>query len=262
MIRVGVGGWNFAPWCGTFYPKGLPHAQELAFASRRLTSIEVNGTFYRTQTPEVFRKWADETPDGFVFSLKGPRYVVSRSNLGESGSSIERFIESGIAELGPKLGPLLWQFAPTKKFVAEDLAAFLALLPKELGGRRLRHVIEPRHDSFRTPELIPVLREHGAAVAYADSDDYPAIPDVTADFIYARLQRSTEDEPAGYPLDSLDLWAKRFQTWAEGGEPDDLPRVASERASRQKRDCFVYFISGAKVRNPAAALTFIEKLGA
>jgi uncharacterized protein YecE (DUF72 family) len=261
MIRVGIGGWTYEPWRGTFYPKGLPQAHELKHCSRCLTSIEVNGTFYRTQKPESFRKWADETPDDFVFSLKGPRYATNRTRLSEAGESVGRFIESGITELGPKLGPILWQFAPTKKFDEEDFDAFLGLLPREAGGRPLRHVVEVRHASFRCPAFIALLRRHRMPVVYADSDDYPAIPDVTGDFIYARLQRSREDESAGYAPDALDHWARRFGAWAAGGAPDDLVPVASpEPNGGQERDCFVYFIAGAKVRAPAAALAFLDRL--
>jgi uncharacterized protein YecE (DUF72 family) len=262
MIRVGIGGWTFEPWCGTFYPPGLPHARELAYASERLTSIEVNGTFYRTQTPQSFRKWAAETPDGFVFSLKGPRYATNRTRLAEAGPSIARFVESGITELGAKLGPLLWQFAPTKRFDEEDFAAFLELLPREADGCTLRHAVEVRHDSFCTPAFVALLRRHRVPVVYADADKFPAIADTTGDFVYARLQRCTEAEPTGYSAEALDLWARRFGIWASGGEPSDLPRVASppEAEGGKPRDCFVYFIAGAKVRAPAAAVAFRERL--
>jgi uncharacterized protein YecE (DUF72 family) len=261
MIRVGVGGWTYEPWCGTFYPPGLPKARELAYACERLTSIEINGTFYRTQKPDTFRKWAAEAPDGFVFSLKGPRYATNRTRLAEAGESIARFVDSGITELGPKLGPILWQFAPTKKFDEEDFSAFLDLLPKEADGRTIRHVVEVRHDSFCTPAFIALLSRHAVPVVYADAENFPAIADATGDLVYARLQRSSEDEPVGYSPDTLDLWAKRFRTWAAGGEPDDLPRVTPAQANETKaRDCFVYFIAGAKVRAPAAAMAFLERL--
>src|SRR5687767_10932989 len=207
MIRVGIGGWTYEPWRGAFYPAGLPHARELEYASRQVTSIEINGTFYGTQKPESFRRWAAETPDDFVFSLKGPRYAVNRRKLAEAGESIERFVTSGIAELGSKLGPLLWQFAATKKFDEDDFAAFLALLPKQLDGRALRHVVEVRHESFQTPEFVALLRRFAIPVVLADSDDYPAIADVAGDFVYARLQRSRANEPTGYPAAELDRWA-------------------------------------------------------
>ena len=167
-IYVGIGGWTFAPWRGVFYPADLPQAKELEFASRQLTSIEINGTFYRTQTAATFRKWAAEVPDGFVFSVKGPRYVTQRSTLAEAGDSLKRFFDSGVLELGDRLGPLLWQFAPFKKFDEKDVAAFLQLLPAKLDGRRLRHVLEPRHASFCTPAFIALLRRFGAAPVFAD----------------------------------------------------------------------------------------------
>ena len=261
MIRVGIGGWTYEPWRGTFYPPGLPQARELSYAASRLTSIEINGTFYRTQSPASFRKWADETPNGFVFSLKGPRYATNRTRLAEAGESIARFFDSGVTELGPKLGPILWQFAPTKKFDEEDFGAFLGLLPREADGRPIRHVVEVRHDSFCTPAFIALLQQYRVPVVYADAEKFPAVPDVTGDFVYARLQRSSEDEPAGYAAEALDRWAERFRAWASGGEPDDLPRVAPPEAGRgEQRDCFVYFIAGAKVRAPAAAMAFLERL--
>lgn len=262
MIRVGVGGWTYEPWRGTFYPRGLPQARELSYACGQLTSIEVNGTFYRTQKPDSFRKWAHEAPDGFVFSLKGPRYATNRSRLAEAGPSIVRFLESGVTELGPKLGPILWQFAPTKTFDEADFGAFLDLLPGEVDGRSIRHVVEVRHDSFRAPAFIELLRRHRVPVVYADAENFPAIADMTGDFVYARLQRSIEDEPTGYSPQALDLWAQRFQAWAGGGEPDDLPRVEQTppASERKPRDCFVYFIAGAKVRAPAAAMAFLQRI--
>jgi uncharacterized protein YecE (DUF72 family) len=260
MIKVGIGGWTYEPWRGTFYPPGLPQARELEYASRRVTSIEINGTFYGTQKPESFRRWAAETPDDFVFSLKGPRYAVNRRKLDEAGESIERFLASGITELGPKLGPLLWQFAPFKKFEEEDFAAFLALLPKTLAGRPLLHAVEVRHASFRVPAFIAQLQRYGIAVVYADSDEYPAIADVTAPFVYARLQRTAETEPAGYAPAELDAWARRLRAWAAGTEPDDLPRVGKAAKPAKSRPVFAYMISGAKVRAPGAALALLERL--
>src|SRR5260221_560347 len=187
QIGVGIGGWTFEPWRGTFYPKGLPHAKELAYASERLTSIEINGTFYRSQTPATFRKWADEVPDGFVFALKGPRFATNRRVLAEAGDSIKRFLDSGVTELGDHLGPLLWQFAPTKKFDEADFSGFLELLPDRQDGLKLRHVVEVRHDSFRTPAFIALIRKFNVAVVCAEHETYPGIADVTSDFVYLRL---------------------------------------------------------------------------
>lgn len=256
----GVGGWTYAPWRGVFYPKGLPQARELEYAAQNLTSIEVNGTFYGTMKPASFRKWASESPDGFVFSLKGPRYAVNRRVLAEAGDSINRFLESGITELGPKLGPLLWQFAPTKKFDPADFGAFLDLLPKKFDGHSLRHVIEVRNDNFKTPEFIALARKAGVAICYAEHDSYTEIADITSDFVYARLQKGDEKLKAGYPPKALDAWAARAATWIKGGEPDDLPRVDKQHAPKQPRDVFIYFIHEAKVRAPAAAMALIERL--
>ncbi|MEQ8698844.1 MAG: DUF72 domain-containing protein, partial [Bauldia litoralis] len=207
MIRVGIGGWTFAPWRGTFYPEGLKHADELKYAGEHLTTIEINGTFYRTQSAKSFAKWRDETPDGFVFALKGHRAVVNKKVLADAGEGIEWFLNSGLLELGDKLGPLLWQFAPYKKFDADDFGAFLTLLPKEKAGLALRHVVEVRHESFLVPECVDLLRQHGVAVVYAESDDYPAIADVTADFVYARLQKTEESIATGYAAADLDRFA-------------------------------------------------------
>ncbi len=260
MIRVGIGGWVFAPWRGEFYPKGLPQARELDYASRKLTTIEINGTFYSTQKPESFRRWAAETPDDFVFSLKAPRYATHRRVLAEAGDSIGRFFESGVLELAGKLGPILWQFHPGKKFERDDFAAFLALLPRRLAGKALRHVVEVRHASFIVPEFIALLREFSVAAVLADSAKHPLIADLTGDFVYARLQRTTEKEKTGYPARALELWAQRARVWAAGGASDDLATIAGPPADKRTRDVFIYMISGAKVRAPAAAMALIERL--
>jgi uncharacterized protein YecE (DUF72 family) len=257
---VGVGGWTYEPWRGVFYPKGLPHSKELTYAGEHLTSIEVNGTFYSTQSPKTYRKWASEVPDEFVFSLKGPRYAVNRRVLAEASDSIKRFLESGITELGPKLGPLLWQFASHKKFDEADFGAFLDLLPDKFDGHSLRHVVEVRNDTFKTPAFIALAREHGVAICYAEHDSYTEIADITADFVYARLQKGDEKLKAGYPPKALDAWAKRVQTWVKGGAPTDLPRVDKTSAPKQPRDTFIYFIHEAKLRAPAAAMALIERL--
>jgi uncharacterized protein YecE (DUF72 family) len=260
MIRVGVGGWTYAPWCGSFYPKGLPHARELAHASRQLTTIEINGTFYRTQSPASFRKWAEETPENFVFTVKGHRAVTNRAKLAEAGEAIEWFLASGVTELGDKLGPLNWQLAPTKKFDQDEIEAFLSLLPKERNGRPLRHALEVRHPSFTSPASVDVARRHGVAIVYAESDDYPGISDSTADFVYARLQRCREAEDCGYPDRELDTWAERAKAWERGEHPAGLPLLAAEGPAQRPRDVFLFFIAGDKVRAPAAATALIRRL--
>jgi uncharacterized protein YecE (DUF72 family) len=261
MAKIGIGGWVFEPWRGSFYPDGLPQARELSYAAGKLTAIEVNGTFYGSQKPSTFRKWADETPETFMFSLKAPRFATNRRVLAEAGPSIEKFVQSGIAELKAKLGPILWQFPPTKKFEPEDFAAFLALLPPDAEGVPLRHAVEVRHDSFAIPGFVDLARAHNAAVVYAHSADYPAIADPTADFVYARLQQSREDEKTGYSSAELKAWGERIRLWEAGGTPADLPLLSTPPA-RTPRECFVFFIAGAKVRNPEAAMALIGRLGA
>lgn len=261
-IRAGIGGWTFEPWRGVFYPEGLPQSRELAYAAEHLPTIEINGTFYRTQSPKSFAKWAKETPEGFVFSVKGPRYAVNRRVLAEAGPSIETFLASGVTELGPKLGPLLWQLAPTKKFDPEDLAGFLALLPKSHNGVTLRHALEVRHPSFMEPEFIALLRRAKVAVVLADHEKYPAIADVTSDFLYLRLQRGTDDIATAYASRDLKAWAKRCDNWASGATSSDAKDVVDPAgaAKRSARDVFVYFIHEGKVRAPAAAMAFMKEL--
>ena len=259
-IYAGIGGWTYEPWRGVFYPKGLPHARELAYAAERLTAIEINGTFYRTQSPATYRKWASEVPENFVFSLKGPRYAVNRRVLSEAGDSIKRFLNSGITELGPRLGPLLWQFTPFKKFDEADFGGFLELLPKTFDGHTLRHVVEVRHDSFKTPAFVALLRKFSIPVVFAEHDKYPAIADIAGDFVYARLQKGDENLKAGYPPKALDGWAARAKTWAQGGEPKDLARVDKTSVKKEPRDVFLYFIHAAKIRAPSAAMALIERL--
>jgi len=262
-IRVGIGGWTFEPWRGVFYPKGLPHARELEYASRQLTTIEINGTFYRTQTPATFAKWAAEVPDGFVFAVKGPRYAVNRRVLAEAGDSVKRFLDSGPLEMGDKLGPFLWQFAPTKRFDAADFGRFLELLPAKLDGRKLRHVVEVRHNSFCTPEFIALVREFEIPVVYAEHETYPGIADCVGDFVYLRLQKGEDSIPTAYPPKQIDAWGKRAAAWAKGGIPADLDLVdPAKKAKAAPRDVFVYFIHEGKVRAPAAAMAMIERLGA
>jgi uncharacterized protein YecE (DUF72 family) len=261
VIRIGIGGWTFAPWRGTFYPPGLAHGHELGYASRRLTSIEINGTFYRTQKPESFRRWAAEVPEDFVFAVKGPRYATTRPSLADAGPAVERFLASGVLELGDKLGPILWQLPPAKHFDSSELEAFLALLPRTASGRPLRHALEVRHRSFCVPSLVELLCRFATPLVFADADAYPSIADVAGDFVYARLQRASAAEPTGYSAAALDLWADRLRTWASGGEPEGLPRLAPpQTVPPGLRDCFVYFIDGAKERAPAAAVALIERL--
>jgi uncharacterized protein YecE (DUF72 family) len=260
QIYIGVGGWTFAPWRGVFYPDKLPQAKELEYAGSKLTSIEINGTYYGSQKPESGRRWAREVPDGFVFSVKGSRFTTNRRVLAEAGDSIKHFYNTGVLELGDRLGPVLWQFAPTKKFDEADFGKFLELLPREIDGRRLRHVVEVRHDSFRSPAFVALLRQFEIPVVFAEHFTYPGIADVVGDFVYARLQKGDDDIATCYPPKQLDAWAKRLQLWASGGEPDDLPRVDAATAPKKPRDVFAYVIHEGKVRAPAGAMELIERV--
>jgi uncharacterized protein YecE (DUF72 family) len=262
QIRVGVGGWTYEPWRDNFYPAGLPQSRELEFASRQLTAIEINGTYYGTQKRASFAKWRDETPDDFVFSMKASRYATNRRVLAEAGESIARFVDSGIAELGKKLGPIVWQFMPTKVFDADDFEAFLALLPDSVDGCALRHVVDVRHSTFKTPQFVQLARRYRAAVVFTDSEDFPSFADVTTDFVYARLMRARATSKHGYAPKAIEQWAATAITWAAGGEPEGLPRVEARAAAAtgRPRDVFVYFINGAKEKAPAAAQALIERL--
>jgi len=242
-IRIGVGGWSFEPWRGVFYPDGLAQKRELEFASRALTSIEINGTYYSTFKPDSWRKWRDETPDGFVFAVKASRFCTNRRILAGAGESIERFIGQGLTELGAKLGPINWQFMGTKKFDSADFGAFLALLPKEKNGIALRHAVEVRSPTFATDAFYDLAREHGIAIVYAKDEDFPEIDQATADFTYARLMASRDDLETGVSEAELSAYERQLRAWAKRGE------------------VFAYFISGAKIRNPAAAQALIRKLG-
>jgi uncharacterized protein YecE (DUF72 family) len=259
-IRIGVGGWTYEPWRGAFYPEGLAQKRELEYAGSKLTSIEINGTYYGSQKPESFAKWRDETPDDFVFSLKATRYATNRRVLAEAGPTIERFFKSGVTELKSKLGPINWQFATTKRFDPDDFAAFLALLPKSVDGLPIRHAVEVRNASFRTPEFVALARAHSVAVVISGDSEYPLIADVTAPFVYVRIMGTTESEPTGYSSSAVDLWAERAKTWAAGGSPADLETAAAPYPEKGGREVFLYVISGAKERNPAAAMALIERV--
>jgi uncharacterized protein YecE (DUF72 family) len=240
-IHIGIGGWTYEPWRGVFYPAGLPHKRELEFASRALSSIEINGTYYSTFKPASWAKWREETPDGFVFAVKASRYCTNRRQLSGAGESIARFVGQGLAELRDRLGPISWQFMDTKKFDPEDFEAFLKLLPREVGGLPLRHALEVRNKSFQDPRFYELARRYRAAIVFADDDTFPAIEEETADFTYARLMRSRDAIATGYTEAELDGWAERTRAWAKRG------------------DAFVYFISGAKERAPAAAQALIAR---
>jgi uncharacterized protein YecE (DUF72 family) len=242
-IYVGIGGWTFEPWRGVFYPEGLTHKRELEYAASKLTSIEINGTYYSSFKPNSWMKWRDETPEGFVFSMKASRFCTNRRQLADAADSIKRFVDQGLVELKDRAGPINWQLMGTKKFDAEDIGDFFKLLPKEVGGLKLRHALEVRNETFKDKAFYDLARTHNVAIIFADDDTFPEIDEPTADFTYARLMRSDERVKTGYKPADLDKWAKKAKDWAKRG------------------DVFVYFISGAKVRNPAAAQALIERVG-
>lgn len=259
-IRVGIGGWSYPPWRRTFFPEGLPQARELEYASRQMTSIEINATFYRAQKPASFAKWRDETPDDFVFAVKAPRYATIRKALGEAGPAIDQFFGGGVTELQGKLGPVLWQFAPTKRFAAEEVEAFLALLPREVGGRPVQHVLEPRHSSWLEARFVELARRYRCAIVFTDSAEHPVFADVTADFVYARLVRAEASLASGYPAATLAAWAKIARTFARGSEPSEFPRLLPAAGRDGPRAVYVFFINGAKERAPAAAAGLLAAL--
>lgn len=286
QLRIGISGWTYAGWRGVFYPEGHARKRELEYASRRLNSIEVNGTFYSLQRPDNFARWRDETPDDFVFALKGSRYLTHMLKLKDPEAPLANFFASGLLRLGPKLGPILWQFPPNLRFDASRFERFLELLPVDteaaaalsrrhdhrLDGRswtraehtaRVRHAFEVRHDSFMVPEFVALLREHGAALVFADAARlWPYAEDVTADFIYIRLHGAEQLYTSGYSDDELEWWAARIRTWSGGDEPDDATRAGprGRRGRKQKRDVFVYFDNDAKVHAPFDAIRLRERL--
>lgn len=259
-IRVGIGGWVYAPWRDNFYPKGLVQRRELEHASRHVSAIEINGTYYAAQKPATYARWRDETPGGFLFSAKAPKRIMQSRALAKTGPQVEDFV-GGIAELGDKLGPLVWQFDAGLKLQRESFAAFCELLPRETHGRTLRHVLDVRDASFIDADYLALARRHGFATVFTDSPEHPSFADLTADFVYARLMRSRSGIASGYPGDELDAWAARARQWAQGSEPADLPRISEDAPAPQPRDVFIYFISAAKERNPAAAMALLERLG-
>jgi len=242
-IRVGIGGWTFPPWRDNFYPKGLAQARELEFASSHLGAIEINATFYGRQKPKSWENWAQTVPDDFQFTIKASRFCVSRTKLADSAESIGNFIGQGFSVLGPKLGPILWQFAPRRQFDREDIAAFLTLLPTAVDGIKLRHAIEPRHESFCDETFFALCRDRDVAVVFDDSDKYPTIEADTASFAYARLQRMRSEVPTGYDAVALDRFETKARRWAGDG-----------------RDAYVFMINGSKEHAPAAALALQELL--
>jgi uncharacterized protein YecE (DUF72 family) len=259
-IHVGIGGWDYDPWRGTFYPQGLAKAKQLEYAGTRLTAIEINATHYKLQKPELFQRWAGMVPEGFKFAIKASRFSTNRRVLADGGEAIAKFCAQGFTELGAKLGPILWQFMPHKRFEPDDFAAFLKLLPSKQDGVSLQHALEVRHECFKDPRFVAMAREAGAAIVCADSDDYLQIADITADFVYARLQRCREEIATGYDDKALDRWSKVAGSWAAGERPDGLTYVRDAAVPDRPRETYVFFIAGAKVRAPAAAQALLTRL--
>lgn len=260
-IRIGIGGWSYEPWRETFYPADLPKKQEQHHATRAMSAIEVNATYYRSQTPATFASWAKVAPEGFVYTLKASRFCTNRKVLAEAGESVERFVGQGIVELGDKLGPILWQFMATKAFDSDDFGAFLALLPRAHAGAPLRHAVQVRHASFAVPEFVALCRAAGVAIVFADSAEYPAIADVSGDFVYARLENARAEPEAGYGPAELDRWAEAARGWARGESPAGLPYAAPDPAPVSPRETFIFAINGHKPKAPAVALALRARLG-
>ena len=277
-VRIGISGWRYAPWRGKFYPKGLRQKDELGYAASKFSTVEINGTFYALQSPESFHRWAEATPDDFIFAVKGPRFITHMLKLTRSEQPLANFFANGVLALGPKLGPILWQLPPTFHFNPEKLEAFFQQLPRDTAAaadlarghdhrvagrtaldidrkRRLRHALEIRHDSFRTPDFIALLRKHGIALVCADTVEWPLLMDLTADFVYCRLHGSEELYTSGYDDRALKRWAGRVAAWAKGTEPKEPLGVAAEPARKRAggRDVYVYFDNDAKVRAPVDA---------
>jgi uncharacterized protein YecE (DUF72 family) len=259
-IRIGIGGWTFEPWRTTFYPQEVAKTRELEYASRQVTAIEINSTFYRMMSKDVFAKWRAQTPDDFMFSVKAARSIVQRKDLREGADSIDYFIKNCASGLAEKLGAILWQLPPSKRFSHAEIDAFCRLLPHEFDGRPVRHAFEVRHKSFMCDEYLALAREHGIATVFVDSAPYPSFSDVTGSFIYARLRSAQADIPTGYSSESIAAWANRAQLWSNGDYPQDLPHIGPQLSKREPRDVFIYFINGAKERAPAAAMGLIERV--
>jgi uncharacterized protein YecE (DUF72 family) len=259
-IHIGIGGWDFDPWRGTFFPEGLAKAKQLQHLGTRLKATEVNATYYGSTSPATFAKWAASVPDDFKFALKASRFCTNRKNLGEAAESIGKFCAQGFTELGDKLGPILWQLAPTKKFDADEIRAFLMLLPTSREGIPLKHALEVRNESFKSREFVALARASNVAIVFADHELYPELADLTADFVYARLQQAKEAEPAGYSPAALDRWAEVAKGWAKGESPAGLHYVSDAPAEKTPREVFAFFIASDKVRNPAAAEALSARL--
>ena len=262
MIRTGIGGWVYPEWRkGMFYPEGLAQKRELEWASRQLGAIEINGTYHSLQKPESFRKWREATPDGFLFAVKGSSYVTNRKVLASAGESLGKFFNQGLEELGDRLGPILWQLMGTKKFEAEDIKAFFAMLPKEHKSLPLRHALEIGHESFACEQFVDLCRAADVAIVWCEQPGRVLIADRTADFAYLRCKGAVDGEPAGYPPGELERIAGLCQAWENGEAPESLPYAGKSADSKGRAgEVFAFLIAGAKHRNPAAAMALAERV--
>ena len=283
MVRIGISGWRYKGWRGVFYPEGLAQRRELEYASRVFDSIEINGTFYSLQRPRSFEQWAAETPDDFLFALKGGRFITHMLKLRNVESALANYFASGVLALGAKMGPVLWQFPPQMRYDRERFESFFRLLPRStraaarlakqcderMLGRAVlkakvdlpvRHCVEIRHESFAAPEFIDLLREHGIGLVVADTVEWPLLMDATADFVYCRLHGSEQLYVSGYEDAALDVWAARVRTWAAGGTPQGRC-AGAECAEAAERDVYVYFDNDAKVRAPFDAQGLRARVG-
>jgi uncharacterized protein YecE (DUF72 family) len=282
-IRIGISGWTYKPWRGVFFPKGLPQKHEMAYAARSFPSIEVNGTFYGLQRPKSFRTWHDGTPDDFVFAIKASRYITHIRRLRDAEKPLANFFAQGVLALGKKLGPILWQLPPSYRFDAERLEAFLKLLPhdteaaaalarrheagmkgrvflKPEGRRRLRHAMEIRHESFRDPDFVRLLRKYRVGLVVADTVEWPRLGDITADFVYVRLHGSERLYASGYSDAALQDWARRLRSWSRSRAPRDIDRLAKAGPRVKVKDIYVYFDNDMKVKAPFDALKLAQRL--
>lgn len=259
-IRAGIGGWTFEPWRGVFYPEKLSQKRELEYASRQLSAIEINGTYYSSFKPDSWAKWRESTPAGFKFAVKASRFCVNRKKLTDGKQSLEFFFNQGLTELQDRLGPILWQFMATKKFDYDDFAGFFDLLPKSLDGLPLKHVIEVRNATFADPKFIALCRDHNLAICNSENDNYPFIADVTSDFVYLRLISASDDIPTGYGSADLDKWAGRLKAYAQGGMPADFTPIDRTGLPETPRDVYAFVIHEGKVRAPAAAMELIKRV--
>jgi uncharacterized protein YecE (DUF72 family) len=283
-IRIGVSGWSYKSWEASFYPSDLPRTRQLDFLTRSFNSVEVNSSFYRLRSPSIFAGWRERSPPGFIYAVKGGRFISHNKKLRGAETPLANFFASGVLALGDRLGPILWQLPATLKFDPERVSSFLALLPRDTVAaaalarrhdfrvkepltrpgrkRRIRHALEVRHESYRTPELASILRKHDVALVVSDAPDWPLFEEVTASFVYIRLHGSMRTYVSRYEDPELDHWADWIRKWAAGGEPADAAKASARKPTRRKtRDVYVYFDNDQETHAPHDALRLAQRLG-